>query len=439
MHILCLGINHITAPLTLREKLSFDEEALRAALTHPACEHEAGQTPELVILSTCNRIELYAVCQEADFDKLENFLSAARSVSIDSLHTHLYRFEGAQAVHHLLQVAAGLDSLVLGEPQILGQVTHALELAHKQGTAGPLLDRLFRTAIHAGKRAHNETAIGRNPASVSSLAASLCEHAHPHLKMARVVVLGAGEMAELAVEALRKRGVEKIRVINRTPERARSLAERWGAETSTFESLPEALCEADILIASTGAPRTLIHTGMVAAAMRTRPRRPLVLVDIAVPRDVDPAVADLPRVRLFDIDSLNARLEQSLATRAAEVPRVQAILAEEQAGFMDFMTSLNVLPLISDLHQQAESIRQMELAKTLRRLPDLTDAERTRIDALTQALVKKLLESPTRHLRNEATSPRAAEYATFARTLFGLEQQLDQQDESAPPISAAAD
>ena len=188
-------------------------------------------------------------------------LSEVRGVPVDELHPYIYRLVDADAVDHLLHVAAGLDSLVLGEPQILGQVTDALELARGQGTAGPLINRLFQTAIHAGKRAHAETHISRNPASVSSLAANLCERAHPDLRTAEVVVLGAGEMAELAVEALRKRGVEKIVVVNRTLERAQALAKRWDAETSTFESIHEILINADILIASTGAPHTLIHTG----------------------------------------------------------------------------------------------------------------------------------------------------------------------------------
>ena len=363
----------------------------------------------LLFLSTSNRVQLYAVSNESFFDSLESFLSEARGFPIDELHPLLYQLIDDEAVQHLMKVAAGLDSLVVGEPQILGQVTHALELARGGGAAGPLLNRLFQAAIHAGKRARTETEISRNPASVSSLAASLCQHAHPDLKTAEVVVLGAGEMAELAVEALRKRGVEKILVLNRTLERARGLAERWNAKTATFESIQDALIRADILIASTGAPHTLIHPEMVRVAMRERPHRSLVLIDIAVPRDIDPEVAEIPHVRLYDIDNLNVHLEQSLAERAIEVPHVESVLVEEQQKFMDFFTSLNMLPLIADLRQQAETIRQNELDKTLRRLPDLTDSERARIEAMTQALVKKILDAPTQRLRAEAGSPRAPE------------------------------
>ncbi len=439
MHIHCLGLNHTTASIGLREKLDFGEEALQAALARLGCGNGLDHIAELAILSTCNRVELYAVsldkqpASESVFDELETFLSEARGFSIDELHPLLYQLTDEEAVRHLMKVAAGLDSLVIGEPQILGQVTHALELARGQGAAGPLLNRLFQAAIHAGKRARTETEISRNPASVSSLAAGLCQHAHPDLKTAEVVVLGAGEMAELAVEALRKRGVEKILVVNRTLERARVLSKRWNAETATFESIQEALVRADILIASTGAPHTLIHPEMVRAAMEQRPYRSLVLIDIAVPRDIDPEVVDISHVRLYDMDDLNEHLEQSLAERAVEVPRVESILIEEQNEFMDFLSSLNMLPLIANLRQQAEAIRQTELDKTLRRLPGLTDAERARIEAMTQALVKKILEAPTQRLRAEAASPRAPEYAEVARALFNL------TDNHPGPPSLAAD
>ncbi len=420
MHIHCLGLNHTTAPIALRERLDFSEEAIQAALARLGCGEGLKAVTGMAILSTCNRVELYAASSEIVFDELEAFLSEARGTSAEELRPNLYHYLDEEAVKHLMTVAAGLDSLVIGEPQILGQVTRALELARAQGAAGPLLNRLFQAAIHTGKRARTETDISRNPASVSSLAARLCEQSHPDLKTAQVVVLGAGEMAELAVEALRKRGSRKILVVNRTLERARGLASRWQAEIATFESIREALVRADILIASTGAPHTLIHPDMVAAAMNKRPERSLVLIDIAVPRDIDPEVGDIPRVKLVDIDNLNERLEVSLAERSEDVPHVEAIIAEEQAEFMEFVSSLNMLPLIATLHQQAESIRQNEVERTLRRMPGLSTEERKRIEAMTMALVKKILESPTRRLRAEATSKDAVEYAELARRLFAL-------------------
>ncbi len=433
MHILSLGLNHTSAPLCIRERLTFDEAQVRASLSRLSCGHVQSSLAELIILSTCNRIEIYAVSNQLAFAELEAFLSEARGVDSHELGQYLYRLHDLKAVNHLFQVAAGLDSLVIGEPQILGQVTKALELARGQNAAGPVLNRLFQAAIHAGKRARTETAISRNPASVSSLAASVAEKAIGHIKTASVVVLGAGEMAELTVEALRKRGVEKVRVINRTLERAQGLAQRWGAESATFEFLQQALCESDILISSTGAPHLMVDAKMVNEAMCSRPERPLVLIDIAMPRDIDPDTANTPHVRLFDIDGLNAQLEDSLTRRMEQVPHVKTILDEELCEFEKFLNSLAILPIIADIRQQAEAIRTAELEKTLRRMPDLTDAERERIEALTQSLVKKLLDHPTRRLRAEAGSPQATEYAALARTLFNL------ANEHSHPTSTAAD
>ena len=431
MHIHCLGLSHTTAPLALREQLSFSETGIRPALARLSCGAVSTAAAEMIILSTCNRTELYAVSDRKIFPDLEAFLADTRGVKQEEFSPHLYRYHGMDAVSHLFKVAAGLDSLVIGEPQILGQVTKALELARGQNTAGPVLNRLFQAAIHAGKRARTETAISRNPASVSSLAASLSERTVHNIAEAQIVILGAGEMAELAVEALRKRGAQKILVINRTLERAQTLAQRWDAQATTFESIDAALVSADILIASTGAPHTLISREMTETAMAQRPERPLVLVDIAVPRDIDPDAADLPRVRLYDMDSLNAQLEHSLAERMAEVPQVQSIVDQEVAEFAEYMKSFEVIPIIADMRRQAESIRLVELEKTLRRMPDLTDAERERIAALTEALVNKLLDAPVRRLRAEAASPHAPEYAALTRTLFNLNSETPRSNSLA--------
>ena len=441
MHILALGLNHTTTSVHLRERLAFDEEQIRAALSRFACGHLASSLSELIVISTCNRIEIYAASNHLAFAELEAFLSDARGMSLHELQPYLYRFENLEAARHLFDVAAGLDSLVIGEPQILGQITRALELARGQNTAGPLLNRLFQAAIHAGKRARTETAISRNPASVSSLAASVAERTLGHITTASVVVLGAGEMAELTVEALRKRGVEKIIVINRTLERAQRLAERWSAASATFECLQESLCEADILISSTGAPHIVLDAKLVSQAMQARAERALVLIDIAVPRDIDPEAADIPHVKLFDIDGLNAQLEDSLTRRMDEVPRVKSILAEELLEFGGYLKSLEMLPIIADIHQQAEEIRMAELERTLRRMPDLTDAERDRIEALTHSLVRKILDRPTRRLRDESTCPHGPQYATVARTLFGLKHDVSLCGISGEtcPIAKAAD
>lgn len=433
MHIIALGLNHTTTSIQLRERLAYSEDQIRASLARLSCGRVPSPLSEMVILSTCNRIEIYSTSNDLSFDTLEVFLSETRDVLVDEIRPHLYRLQDMDAVQHLFEVAAGLDSLVIGEPQILGQVTKALELARGQNTAGPILNRLFQSAIHTGKRARTETAISRNPASVSSLAASKAEKTIPTITEAQVVILGAGEMAELAVEALRKRGTNRILVVNRTLERAQSLVQRWDAQATTFENIDTALASADILISSTGAPHTLITHKMVKAAMNVRPDRPLVLIDIAVPRDIDPDVTDIPHVSLYDMDNLNDQLENSLAERMAEVPQVKAIVEDEVLSFAEYMQSLKMLPIIVDMRQQAETIRQSVLKKNLNKLPDLTDLERERIEAMTQALVKKILDAPTNCLRSEAASPRASEYAALARSLFNL------SDKRKYPTSTAAD
>jgi glutamyl-tRNA reductase len=418
MHILSIGLNHTTAPLHLRERLAFNEDSLRALFANP--RYENSDIAGMVILSTCNRIELYATTSRPDFAVLETFLAKISNVPLSQFRPHLYHFAGADAVRHLFSVAAGLDSLVLGESQILGQVSKAFDLARELGMAEPALSRLFQAAIHAGKRVHAETAIGRNPASVASLAASIAERAVADIATAQVAILGAGEMAGLAVEALRKRGAKRILLINRSPQRLHNLSERWDAGCAPFDRLGDVLADTDILIASTSAASILVSCEMIETAMRQRPNRPLLLVDIAVPRNIDPEAGSIPNVSLYDIDHLNTRLEQSLVERQAEVPHAEAILAEEESKFLEYLNSLMMLPLIAGLRQQAEAIREAELAKTLRHLPDLSDAERTHLKALTHALVSKLLYAPTNRLRVEATGPHAPEYAAVTRSLFNL-------------------
>jgi glutamyl-tRNA reductase len=243
---------------------------------------------------------------------------------------------------------------------------------------------------------------------------------HP-ISEAQVVILGAGDMAELAVEALRKRGAQRILVVSRTLERAQTLVQRWNAQATTFENIHSALSSADILISSTSAPHIIISADMVRDAMGKRGPRPLVLIDIAVPRDIDPDAKEIPHVKLYDMDSLNDHLEHSLAERMAEVPQVRSIVNEEALEFEEYMNSLEMIPIIADMRKQAETIRQNVLRKSLNRMPDLTDAERAHIEAMTQALVKKILDAPTQRLRAEAACPHAPAYATVARTLFGLQ------------------
>ena len=422
MHILCLGLRHRTAPVAVRERLALSPLASRAVLTRFGCLRESRPNgiSELAILSTCNRLELYAVTDSDQFECLADFLNETTDRLPADFTSWLYRCADAAAVSHLCCVAAGLDSMILGEPQILGQVTVAFQTATAQGAAGPILSALFRTAIRAGKRARTETAIRHNPASVGSVAVKLAEAVIGDLSPAHVLVVGAGEMAELAVKALRARGMTDITVVNRTPDRAARLAGRWGARTFPFERLQEAIAAADMVITSTGAPHLVITHDMASTAVARRPTRPLVFVDIAVPRDVDPEVACLPNVHCYDLDDLQARLNDGLAERAAEVPRVEAIVAEEAGEYTEWLRGQDIRCLIADLRAKAESIRRAEVEKTLRHLSGLGEAERRRVNALTEALVNKVLHDMTLRLKVEAGGDRADEYVAAVRYLHAL-------------------
>jgi glutamyl-tRNA reductase len=424
MHIHCLGINHQSASVGLRERLSFTPHSLSAALSRLGCGEDAclAGVQELVILSTCNRTEIYAVSSSRSSSDLESFLSDSRSISRSEFAPFLYHHLDDRAAEHLLRVAAGLDSQVLGEPQILGQVAGAYHAAHLQGTTAKILSRLFQSAVHAGKRSRAETTISHNPASIASVAVNLIGTAVRRQPECQVAVLGAGEMAELAVESLRKRGVKHIRVVNRTRERADQLASRWGGASATFEDLAEVIAWCDVLIASTGAPHALIHQPMVEAALAARRERPLVIMDIAVPRDVDDQVAGLPGVHLYDLDALTGDLQDSLQRRQAEIPKVEAILSEELQSFLDYQASLDVLPLILQLRHRAESIRLSEVARAQRKLSGLSPEDEAQIDALTRSIIQKILHHPTVRLRQAAQTPLAAEYADLTRSLFGLDE-----------------
>jgi glutamyl-tRNA reductase len=434
MQILCLGLSHHTAPVEVRERLQYSPDALRATLARCGCGREAHppSISELVILSTCNRLELYAAvsgaqgsaeerAESALFAPLLSFIAETRSMPVAEFETHLYQHEGPEAVEHLCRVAAGLDSMILGEPQILGQVTEAYQEALGQGAVGPVLSALFRTAIRVGKRVRTETAISRNPSTVGSVAVKLAGAVVGDLASARVLILGAGEMAELAVEALRTRGAGHISVVSRTRDRATQLAQRWGAQALTFEQLAEALAAADIVIASTAAPHVLVTPDLARAAIARRPERPLIFIDIAVPRNVDPDVSRLPNVHCYDIDDLQSRLNGALAEREREIPRVEAIVAEEASAFTEWLRGLDIAALIAELRVRADALRRAEVEKTLRRLPHLDETERQRIEALAESLVNKLLHAPTLRLKAEAGNGHAAEYAAAARYLFALD------------------
>jgi glutamyl-tRNA reductase len=429
MLVACLGINHSTSPVALRERLAFAPAEQRRSLWSPAARRLATDSGigELVILSTCNRIELYAAAQDAArgmgdvSPALTQLLSETRAVDVADFAAHLYGFEGTEAVRHLCRVAAGLDSMVLGESEILGQVSAACRLAEEEGSAGPILTAAFRAAVRAGRRARAETGIGRYPASVSSEAVRLLRHAGCDLARGRVLIIGTGKVGRLAGEVLRSYGASRITVVSRTAAHAETLARELGATPRAWHELADAIREADAVISSTGAPHSVVTRELMESALGARePDRPLLVVDIAVPRDVEPSVGTIPGVVLYDIDSVQARIGHNLAEREREVPAVQGIVEEEVARFEEGRRAASLRPLLAAMRARGDEIRRRELERLFRSLNGAPPAMLELIERFSESLLSKLLREPTLRLRRETDQTRSGVYARVARELFGL-------------------
>ena len=419
MHrLVCLGLSHRTAPVELRERigaLGFNAERCPAVVEHAT-------------LQTCYRVELYASLTsgvEDARDELIDALSRAHGVDSELLIDHLYVHSGEDVAHHLCRVAAGLDSLVLGETEILGQVGDAFEVAKAAGTVGSGLSLLFRTAITAGRRARIETAIGANPATASSMALALAEGVLGDLREKRVLVVGAGRIGLQSLKALAGRGVSQTAMANRTRERASEVAERFGATAHGLDELEDVLSWADAVVTATSSETPVIGAELVRDAASRRGERPLVLVDLAVPADVEREAGAISGVRLFDVDDLRVGLDDSMAARLREVPGVEAIVEDEVESFRRRYQELEVEPLLSALRRQAEEIREQELERALRDLGDVDAATAQRIEHLSRSLVKKLLHEPTVRLRERAGTGDADEVADAVRDLFGLAAPRD--------------
>lgn len=431
--IVCLGLSHHTAPVALRERLTCalpsEQHPLSSCQVGELAQGRFDALTELVVLSTCNRIELYAAVdseQVDPYDLLLDYLIHQHPVGKVGFRDYLYFYHGREAVEHLARVVTGLDSLILGEPQILGQVTDAYMKAVEAHTVGPALNVFFQTMIRTGKRARAQTGISSNPASVSSVAIALAQEVVGNLNQQQVLINGLGEMGQLALNALRKRGVKRIALANRSRKRAEALAAEWDGQVYGLEELSAALAEADVVISATAAPHTIIDSTMVQEAMARRNSRALVVIDIAVPRDVDPGVATVDNVHLFNMDDLQESLDEALARRQREVPLVEAIIAEEIAALEIEFRKLAIRPLISDLRQRAEAIRQRELERTLRFLGNDLDPETLKhVQHLSHSLVNKLLHEPTLRLRERATNGQATQYAATVRDLFDLNDSLE--------------
>jgi len=419
--VVCLGLSHLTAPVAIRERLSFAPDVLEQTLRHVK---EAGCFKEFAILSTCNRIEFYACAEQHHqtdvFSAILDLVAQTPGADLDTMASYFYRHETLEAAHHLCRVAAGLDSMVLGEPQILGQVGAALRLSEANGLAGPVLTTLFQTALKAGKRARAETALNRNPVSVGSVAVDLARRILGGLTGLRATVIGAGEMGQLVVKILKSRKVGHLTVVNRDEARAASLAQRMGCAAAPLAQLSAELAASDLVISTTNADHVLVEAAMVATAMRGREARPLVLIDLAVPRDVDPAAGDLENVHLFDIDQLRVHVEASLDARKKEIPRAEMLIAEELDRFATWLRETTVQPVIVDLRRKAEAIRRQELERVLRAMDALDDEAVEQLQFFSRALVNKLLHDPTMRLRQGAANGEAEQYTALVRSLFAL-------------------
>ena len=419
MSVVVVGLNHRTVPLALLERVTIDDARLPKALAD-VLSHD--HVSEAVVLSTCNRTEVYVVAEKFHpaYGDLRTFFSELAFAAPEELADHLYVHDADAAAGHLFRVASGIDSAVVGEAEILGQVRHSWEIAQSEGAAGSQLNLLFRHALEVGKRARTETGIGRHVASVSTAAVAMAAQRLGSLEGRSILVMGAGEMGEGMVRALATNGVSDIRIANRTWENAAELAERLGGTPIRLAELDAALTEVDLLLTGTGANSMIIEHSDIERVMRARGDREILVVDVAVPRDVDPAAADIPGVTILDMDDLRAFAEAGMAERRREVASVESMCAEELERYLSVISAREVAPLVSRLHEQSEDIRVAELDRLRARLGDLDERQLEAIDALTKGIVAKLLHQPTVRLKDAAGSPRGERLAEALRDLFEL-------------------
>jgi glutamyl-tRNA reductase len=419
--LLMLGLNHKVAPVEVRERLAFTPEHIRATLPR-LIQQLACDDAEAVVLSTCNRTELYLCAADtARTETITQHLLADHSrLTCDDLKGVLYFKHGYEAAQQLLRVAAGLDSLVAGENEILGQVRDAAELAREVEAIGPILSALFRAAIQAGKRVRTETDLGRAALSVATVVVDLAEEMFGSLQQRTVLLIGAGKMSSITARALVKAGLRCVLVANRTFERAQKLAQELNGQVVHFDALNESLIEADIVICSTGAPHVVLHRAAVERAMQTRSDQPMLIADLAVPRDADPAIGSLPNVRLANIDDLEAVVRVKYPLTVEVRTQAGAIVAAELAEFDRWLLSRSSAPTIQSLQDKAHSISQREIDHTLRRLNDLTPEQQHAIQIMGEAIASKLLRDPILLLKQPPPIMTRAEWTSVIETVFGL-------------------
>ena len=430
--LLALGISHKTAPLELRERVALTEGRAVGVLRELV---EAREVQEVAAISTCNRTELFVAAPDPVGAEAMALGVLAREAGTPptELVGHLYSLRGADAALHLFRVTAGLDSMIVGEAEVQGQVKRAYELALVEGATGPILNRLFRGALAAGKRARSQTGINERGVSVPSVAVELARRTLGDLSSRLVLVVGAGETAELTARALVARGVEPAFIANRRYDRAIGLAQRFGGRAIRFEELPEQMVGADIVVASTSSPHHVIERTELSQVMEARGGRQLLLIDLAVPRDVHPDCRGLEGVGLFDMDDLQRLVERNASGREAEGRRAESILRTELGSFERWMASQNVVPTIAALRARADEITARVLAENEQRWESLSDGDRERVRAMARAIASRLLHEPTLQLKRSSGEEDAYVYVNALRELFGLDA------ESAPARGADAE
>ncbi len=422
MDLVVVGLSHRTAPLSLRERLAFAggeaEELLRRAGTPDAM-------PERLLLSTCNRTELYALADTTDLGR-EQFLEMVRShrgLDLGETDGTLYTHSGREMVSHLFRVASSIDSMIVGEVQILGQVHEAFEIARRAGTAGPLMQRLLDAAFRVGKRVRSETEVGVGAVSVSYAGVSLASRIFSDMGQRTALLIGAGETGRLAALHLKEEGVGQIVVVNRTHEKAMELAADLGGRAVPFDQIEKAMAGAHIVVTATASPEPVIRQEMVRRVFASRGGRTLLFIDLAVPRDVEPSVAKLENVFLYDIDALEGLVKANLERRGREIPKVEAIIHEELDHFLKWYGALEVAPLIRELRERFENVRALEVEKYGRKL---CEKDREQIEALTKGIVNKLLHDPTVNIKSfQRHGSGMLGRLDTVRRLFGLSEDRD--------------
>jgi glutamyl-tRNA reductase len=428
MHILTIGLNYKTAPVAVREKMTFVDSTVPDAL------QQLKQTKsilECVILATCNRTEIYAVVDQLHTGRhfIRTFLEKWFGVSREYINDYVYIHEDDEAIQHLFRVTCGLNSMVIGETQILGQVKDAFSLAMEEHTTGTIFNMLFKQAVTLGKRAHAETSIGENAVSVSYAAIELGKKIFGQFQDKNVLIIGAGKMSELAVKHLHSNGAPCVYVVNRTYSRAQELAEKFHGTAHPIEELESVLEKVDIVISSTGADHLVLTKPQMAAVMKKRKNRPLFMIDIAVPRDLDPEINDIPNIYLYDIDDLEGIVEFNIQERQKEAAKIDEMIEVEFSAFGQWMTTLGVVPIIKALRKKALSIQEETMRSMENKMPNLTERELKVLHKHTKSIVNQLLRDPILRIKEMSGEPGAEQSLQMFEKIFALEDWIaDEKD-----------